>query len=325
MKRRDLLIALAASITPVDALSQAERAPARIGPLSLQSRETYEMLAFVRAFREGMRELGYVEGRSYVIEQRNADGSRERLETLAGDLVASRVSVIVASGESGRAAAKATRTIPVVIPGVSDPVAEGWAATLARPGANITGLVTSAAETNAKQLELVTSAIRKLTRVIVLMTNVPAHARQLNELQTIAQKTNLQTVALRVNSAEEIDRAMSSLAAQPGSALIVLRGSFTNLYAARIAALALKLRLASISSSDFYAEAGGLMSYGDDSVDRYRRSASFVDKILKGVRPGDIPFELPTRFRLAVNSKTAKALGLSIPQELLLRADKVFE
>ena len=327
--RRRFLIALGAGVlaVPRGSLAQPQPKGARIGFLYYGSRQSALDTGRYNAFVQGMRELGYVEGTNVLIEARFADGNAERLPALTAELVRLKVDVVVATGTPTlRALQHATTTIPVVSTVTGDPVGDGFAASLARPGGNITGLSLSAADLGPKLLELLKAAVPKLPRVAVLLhpTN-PAHPPQLKRIMSAAQKVGIQIVLAEAGTIQEIEREFAMMTKERASATIILADGFYVQESRPIAAHALKRRLPSISANHEYSEAGGLMSYGANLVDNFRRAATYVDKILKGAKPGELPFEQPTRYQLAINRKTAVALGLTIPQALLGQADEVIQ
>ena len=325
-RRRNLLKAFGAGVlaSPLALFAQQEK-PRRIGFLSVRSRESLVDAGRYGAFLKGMQELGYVEGKHFLIEGRYANGRFERVPGLAEELVRLKVDVIVAEGNAAnRAAQQATTTIPIVITVSPDPVGQGFAASFARPGGNVTGL--AAADFVSKYLELITVAVPRLSRIAVLSN--PANAGHAERLQTIlaaAQKAGVTVVPVDARNEEDIERAFARMAQERVKGVVILPDTYFAGQEKRIAELALKRRLPSIFNTPEYPEAGGLMSYGPDLNENFRHVATFVDKILKGAKPGDLPFELPMRLHLVINRKTAKAIGLAIPQELLLRADKVIE
>jgi len=274
-----------------------------------------------------MRDLGYVEGKHFVIEARYADGKTERLPDLAAELVRSKVDVIVATGTPlYQALQKATKTIPIVITTSPDPVRDGFAASLARPGGNFTGLSSNNAEAIPKHVELLMTAVPRLSRIAVLRNpdNVGSFP-QLKSIQAAAQKTGLQVLPVDARTPDGIERGFSTMAKERAEAVIIPGDTFFLQQVRQIAELALKHRLPSTYVTREYAEAGGFMSYGQNITENFRRAATYVDKILKGAKPGELPIEQPTIFELVINRKTARAIGLTIPQELLLRADRVIE
>jgi putative ABC transport system substrate-binding protein len=307
-------------------LAQAQPKGARIGFLHFGSRQSALETGRYGAFVQGMRELGYVERANLVIEARFADGNAERISALADDLARLKVAVIVATGSPVYRVLHYTTTIPVVITVVVDPVGDGYAASLARPGGNITGLTLMAADLGPKLLELLRASGTRATRVAVLVQpgNV-SHPPQFMAIVAAAQPLGIQTVLAQADSAAGIEREFAMVAKERVGAVVIITDGFFVQEARLIAAQALRHRLPSISGVQGYAGAGGLMSYGANPNDNFRRAASYVDKILKGAKPGDLPFEQPTKFELVINLKTAKALGLTIPPSLLLRADEVIE
>jgi putative ABC transport system substrate-binding protein len=280
-----------------------------------------------QAFRLGLRDLGWVEGKNISIEYRYAEGRSVRLPDLAADLVRLKVDIIVASATTAALAAqKATRAIPIVVAAGGDPVASGLGESLARPGGNVTGLSTMAQELGGKRLELLKEIVPKLSRVAVLW-NPQSTASQLGwkEIQLPARQLGIQLHSLEVRSPNDFDKAFEDATRARAGALFLTGEPVINTNLKRIADVAAKSRLPSISHRSEFADAGGLLTYGPDRADMHRRAATYVDKILKGAKPADLPVEQPTRFELVVNMKTAKALGITIPQSVLFRADRVIE
>ena len=286
---------------------------------------------FVRddAFRQGLRELGYVEGKNIVIEYRFAEGKFDLLAALAAELVKLKVDVIVAVVTQASLAAKdATRTIPVVMVAVSDPVGSGLVAGLARPGANITGTSSMTAEVVGKSLELLKEAVPKVSRVAVLWNpgNAVFQAQMLRETEAAAGTLGVELKTFGVRGPDELDRAFEAMTKERAGALLVLADPILLLHQRRIVELAERNRLPAIGAGvKEYAAAGGLMAYGTNVADLFRRAAAYVDKILKGAKPADLPVERPTKFGLVINLKTAKTLGLEVPLALLIRADELIE
>ena len=327
--RRQLLIALGAGAlaAPLACFAQQQRKPWRIGILAVRSRPSSPTDSYA-ALARGMSDLGYVEGKDYVFEWVYADGIYERLPELAAELVRRKVDLIVATATpAAQAARSATRTIPIVAVVAPDPVASGLAASLARPGGNVTGLSANFVDLSPKLLELLTAAVPKLSRVAVLVNhdNPQLHVVLGKAVQAAAQKVAVQVLPVEVRSAEDFEPGFAAMSRERAQAVIVLPDAFFFSHRQRLAELAAKARLPSIYYYREYVEAGGLMSYGDNLVEFFRRSAYFVDKILKGAKPGDLPFEQPTRFYLVINRRTARALGITLSQELLLRVDEVIE
>ena len=275
------------------------------------------------AFREGLRALGYVEGQNVLIEARYADGHSEKLPDLATDLVRLQLDVIVAAPTTAvRAVQRATRSIPIVMAFGGDPVGEGFAVGLARPGGNITGHSTAVAEIAGKRVEFLKAIVPNLSHVAQLTTRDVARAA-VTETEAAGRTLGVRVITTVVSSPNEVDRAFSSMRdSRVGGVVVALA---LRSYWKQILHLARQRRLPTVSGPREFVEAGGLMAYGPDYSDLYRRTAIYVDKILKGVKPGDLPVEQPTKFELVINSRTAKALGLTIPQSLLLRADQVIE
>ena len=280
---------------------------------------------FLAAFRHGLHERGYVEGQHFTIENRYAEGNLERLPGLAAELVGLQVAVIVTSGSQAIQAVKqATSTIPVVMAASGDPVETGAVTSLARPGENLTGLSLSAPELSGKRLELLKETVAKLSRLAVLWhPEAAGSALAWKENQLIAQKLNLQLQSLEVRGAEDLATAFQAAAKERAQSLVVLRSPIIAIERKRIAELAIKNRLPAIYDDRAYVEGGGLMSYGTNQADLYRRAAVFVDKILKGAKPADLPVEQPTKFEFIINLKAAKQIGLTIPPNVLARADRV--
>ncbi len=328
-RRRKLIIALGsgAIIAPFGIFAQQQGKVWRVGFLSLRSPTASTPYGNYDAFVQGMRELGYIEGKNLLIERRFADGKVERLTGFAAELVRLRVDVILAAGvQPTSAAQKATATIPIVMGNSSDPVASGFVASLAKPGGNITGLSNLVGDLGPKHFEMLRSMAPKLPRVAILMnpTN-SAHATILKTVQTAALRDNVKVLSLQAQSTQEIESAFLAMTRENVRAVILANDLFLNQQGRQIAKLAAKNRLVSVAAVREFVEAGGLMSYGPNFAEIYRRAATYVDKILKGTKPGDLPVEQATKFELFINGKTAKALGLKIPQSLLIMADKVIE
>ena len=274
------------------------------------------------AFRQGLRELSYVEGKNIVIDWRSADGKLDRLPALAAELARLKVAVIVTSGGSAtRAAKEATNSIPIVITNDPDPVGDGIVSSLARPGGNITGLSTLAPELNGKRLEILREVVPKLSRLAVLRTSTnPGVVR---ELDLAAKAFGVKLQYLDVLNSKDIDSAFRAASEGRADGVLVLASGIISAQRAKIADLAVKNRLPVIYHESRYVEAGGLMFYGVSLLDLDRRAATYVDKILKGAKPADLPVEQPTKFEFIINLKAAKQIGLTIPPNVLARADKV--
>jgi len=280
-----------------------------------------------RAFRQGLGELGYVEGKNIVIEWRSAEEKPDRLPALAAELVRLKVDVIVTSGSSvTRAAKAATHTIPIVMAQDNDPVGNGFVASLARPGRNITGLATLAPEISGKRLELLKEIVPKISRVAVLGTSsAPSNTQNLKETELAAGAFGMKLQYLDVLSPKDIETAFQAAGKERADAVLALGGFVLASQRAQIAVLAVKSRLPVISWRSDFVEAGGLMSYGVSLPDLDRRAATYVDKILKGAKPADLPVAQPTKFELVINLKAAKQIGLTIPPNVLARADRVIK
>jgi putative ABC transport system substrate-binding protein len=279
------------------------------------------------AFRQGLRELGYVEGKNIAIEYRLAQGKLDRLFDLAAELVRLKVDVIVTpSTLDAVAAQRATRTIPIVMAASGDAVATGLVASLARPGGNVTGLTALARELSGKRLELLKEAVPGLSRVAVLWNAAnPDKARDLEEIQVASRPLGLQLQSLEVRAPNDLESAFRAANSKRVGALFTLTDTLTITHQSRIVDLATKRGLPTLFQTRDFVDAGGLMSYGPNDADLYRRAATYADKILKGAKPGDLPIEQPMRFELVINLKPAKKIGLTIPPELLIRADKVIK
>ena len=277
------------------------------------------------ALRQGLHELGYTEGKNIVIEYRSADGKLDRLSELTAELVRLKVDVIVTGGPTlTRATKAATATIPIVMTQDPDPVGNGFVASLAHPGRNITGLSSLAPEVSGKQLELLKETVPKLSRVAVLGTStVPGQAILLREIGLAAGPLGVQLQSLDVLGPQDIETAFRAASDQRAEAFIVLSSGILSPQIPRISEYVVKNRLPAIYSQPQFVEAGGLMSYGVNFEDLYRRAAIYVDKILKGAKPADLPVEQPMKFELVINLKSAKQIGLTIPPNVLARADKV--
>jgi putative ABC transport system substrate-binding protein len=273
-----------------------------------------------------LRELGYVEGENVTILHRFAEGREDRLSALAADLVSLGVDVIVANGTRPiRAAKDATKTIPIVMASAADPVQSGFVASLSRPGGNITGLANIIRELNRKRVELLKDLVPSASRVLVLYSKGVYDDAALNEVREAAQGLRMKPQFLGVRGPEVLEGGFRLSADPRGAALLVLSDSVLSAHQSRVVDLAAKSRLPAIYTVSSWVQAGGLMSYGTDLPDLLRRAAYFVDKIVRGAKPADLPIEQPTKFELVINMKTAKALGLTIPQSLLLRADHVMQ
>jgi len=326
MRRRIFAFGLGALFLTTLHLAQAQQPTkiARIGYLS--AGDPVSRVYRIEAFRQGLKELGYIEGKNIIIEYRFAEARSERLAELARDLVRSKVDIIFAGGGPATEAAKnATQMIPIVSTN-QDPISAGFVASLPRPGGNITGLVNLTSELVGKRLELLKEVIPQLSRVAVLWTP-PSHPASTTWRRTevAAQSLGVQLQAVEVRDRDDLEPAFAAIKRERAEALFMLRSPIVNDLTKRIANLAAESRLPAIYDEKRFPQLGGLMSYGTDLADLNRRAAIYIDKILKGAKPADLPIERPTKFELGINLKTAKALGLKIPAHLLMEADTVIE
>jgi putative ABC transport system substrate-binding protein len=329
MDRRTFLAGTGAALfaTPFAAEAQQAAKIARIGLLPVNVAANPHLQ---EAFLRGLRDLGYVEGRNLVIEYRNAEGKLERFPALAAELVALKVDVIVAPSTPAALAAKqATRTIPIVFASVVDPVTTGLVTSLARPGGNVTGLSFLSPELVGKCLELLKQAVPGVSRVAALWQpgGLPERTEKdfLKEAEVAARALGVRLQFVEARGPADVDRAFSDMTRARAGALTVLPYSMFLNERRRLVDLAAKNRLPAVYGGREFVDAGGLMAYGPDLADSWRRAATYVDKILKGAKPADLPIEQPTKFELVINLKTAKALGLTIPPSLLGRADEVIQ
>lgn len=327
MNRRDTVIALLALGASRSSFAQQPAKVWRVGFLVQRARPASLDADTLGAFVRGMRELGYVEGRNLVIEWRFADNKADRLSGLAAELAGLKPDVIVAQGNlATHAAQKATTNIPIVMQGAGDPIAAGFVKSLARPEANITGLSTVWAEVGPKQLQLLLEIVPKASRAAVLMNpDNPGSALFLRNIQDAARQGGKTVVPVNARDPQEIAAGFAGMNKARADALIVASDPLFADQRRLIAELALKHRLPCMGQLRAQAEAGMLASFGAGLAENYRRAAHYVDKILKGAKPGDLPVEQPTTFELAINLKTAKALGITVPQSVLLRAERVIE
>ncbi len=320
-----LSIALAILAAPLAAEAQQPAKVPRIGYLGPTSPSAGARL--LESFRQGLRELGYIEGQNIFIDYRWAEGKSDRFPALAAELIQLRVDAIVTYNNAAVAALQqVTRTIPIVVANMGDPVGSGFVASLARPGRNITGFSGLAEELGGKWVELLREAVPKLSRVAVLaVSQTPGHRPIWIEIQGAAKALKVTPQRQEVAGPDEIEQAFASLIKGRAQGLIVLPHAVTNTRRTQIVGLAAKHRLPGMYPDSQYVEAGGLMSYAATFSDLHRRAATYVDKILKGAKPADLPVQQPTRFELVINMKTAKALGLTFPQSILIRADQVIQ
>ena len=328
MSKKIICLALGALLLALSFPAEAQQPKKvhRIGYLHAASASDPRVQHQREAFQKGLRELGYIEGQNIVVEYRWTEGKPDRLFDLAAELVRLKMSVIVAAGGAPvvRAVQRATTTIPIVMTAIPDPVADGFVANLARPGGNITGTTAITPELSGKRLELLKEAFPRISRIAVLWES-GVESGQFKATEVASRLLGLQLQALEVRSPNDFDSAFAAAQKARAGALIVL-GSAT-LFAERtyLAVLAAKSRLPAMYVHRGFVDSGGLMSYGPNFTDLFRRTATYVDKILKGTKPADLPVEQPTRFELVINLKTAKALGLTIPQSILIRADQIIQ
>jgi putative tryptophan/tyrosine transport system substrate-binding protein len=326
MDRRGFLKGLVTSlVAPLAAEAQQTGKLYRIGFLGNSTPALEANL--VGPFREGLRDLGYVEGRNVLIEYRWAEGNYERFPALIAELIAQKVDVIVTAGTpASLAVKKATTSIPLVMVAVGDPVSSGLVASLARPGGNLTGLVSIAPDLEGKRLELLTEVVPKLSHVAFLLNPANAfHVTSEKQARAAAQALHLKVEFVPVRAESEFDRAFQVISSQRPGALVMLADRLFLHHRARIVDFAARNHLPTVYAYTELVEAGGLMSFGPSYPGMHRRAAYFVDRILKGAKPADLPMEQPTNFDLVINLKAAKALGLKIPQSVLLRATEVIQ
>jgi putative tryptophan/tyrosine transport system substrate-binding protein len=318
---------LALLAAPLDTEAQPPAKIHRIGLLGGSSPTSPEASHLWGAFFQGLRDLGYVEGQNVLIEGRWYGDRSERLPALAAELVRLPVDVIVAgTAPSPEAAKRATSTIPIVMANHSDPVASGLVASLARPGGNVTGLSSVGPELSGKQLQLLKETLPSLSRVAVLTNpTIPSQALSVREMEVAARSLKLQLQVVEARAPSEFADAFSAATRERAGGLVVLGGSVFFAHRPRLVELAAQNRLPTMYGPREFAQVGGLMAYGVDIRDSWRRAAGYVDRILKGAKPADLPVEQPTKFELVINLKAAKALGLTIPPSVLARADQVIE
>ncbi len=315
-----VILALGLLAAALAAEAQQPAKVARIGILGDRPAPQWE------TFRQALRDLGYVEGRTIVIEGRYSEGNTARYPDLAAELVRLRADVIVTEGgHASEAAKKATSTIPIVMAIVADPVGMGLVSNLARPGGNITGSMSISLELVPKQMELLKEVLPALTKLAILWNPDSYHKLALRQIETAARVLRVQLQLVEARTPGDLDKAFSTMNRERPDALLVLPNPMIDARQRRIADLTTQSRLPAVYNKPLFPEAGGLMAYGARYLDFFQRAATFVDKILKGVKPADLPVEQPTRFELVINLKTAKALGLTIPQSVLIRADQLIE
>jgi len=327
--RRQLLIGLGASALAAPLVSLAQKQPTKVYRIGVLSPSNPAATAHLNeAFKQALREHGYVEGQNIILERRYGEGRAERLADVAAELVRIKLDVIVTATDPAIAAVKReTQTIPIVMVNSTDPVGTGFVASLARPGGNVTGLSTISPELSGKKLELLREIVPGLSRVAFIWnSSVKGAVFDYKETESAARSLRLQLQSVEVSRAEDLDRAFSAVTNQRAQVLIVQTPNpvlFAN--RSQVVSFAQRDRLPSMYGQKEFADAGGLMSYGPNIADMWRRAATYVDRILKGAKPADLPVEQPTRFELVINLKAAKALGITIPQSILVRADRVIE
>ena len=324
MRYKRLLIILTAFIVVSVHLAHAQQ-PKKTPLIGFLRGPEYPSV-YLEAFRQGVRELGYVEGQNIAIEYRDGQSHEERYFELAAEMVRLKVDLIVVGGGAGtvRPVKKATSIIPIVMTNVSDPIAAGFIASFARPGGNITGLSSVSHDLTGKRLELLKETFPKVSRVGVLFdVNNQTKRDEFKDTESAAQALEVQVQSLEVQSPNDFEAALKATAQKRSGALLVLPNGLTNTHRKQIAELAIKRRLPSMWAESQLLDGGGLMSYGPDYADLWRRAATYVDKILKGVKPADLPVERPMKFELVISLKAAQQIGLTIPPNVLARADKV--
>jgi len=326
LRRRALAVVAGVLAAPVASYAQQPAKIPRIGFLHPGSQQASDVQ--LQAFRDGLRELGYVEGKNLQLEIRWGEGKLERLPMLAAELVQLKVDIIVAAtSPSVEAARQATRTIPIVMPLSSDPVGEGLVTSLARPGGNITGLSVMAPELGDKRIELLKDMFPKVGHGMAVLWNpafVGMRAR-FEQARIAAPAIGLTVRSMEVRDTRDLDAAFEAILREHPEALLLLVDPFLRSQRSRIVEFAAEQRIPAIYESSEFVDAGGLISYGANTLDQFRRAATYVDRILKGAKPADLPIEQPTKFELVINMKAAKALGIKVPESILLRADKVIE
>ena len=325
-KARVLSILFVVELLAVAVIAEAQQ-PAKVPRIGFLVPDSQSAASIrTEAFRQGLHELKYVEGQNIVIEYRFAEGKIDRFPDLAAELARLKVDIIIAAGGNGitRAAQQTTNTIPIVMTNVLDPVGSGFIASLARPGGNITGLTAISSDLAGKRLELIKEALPKASRIAVLLD--PGDASkvvELKEVQAAAHSLGIKLQSIEVRSPADFENAFKAGVRKQAGALLVLQSAVTNTHRKPIAELATKNRWPTMWGESGLLDAGGLMSYGPNYADLFRRAATYVDKILKGAKPADLPIEQPTKFEFIVNLKAAKQIGLTIPPNVLARADKV--
>jgi putative ABC transport system substrate-binding protein len=327
MKRRDLLLLAAASLASGASRAQQTERVRRIGYLTSAAPDDPATVLQTRALMEGLRELGWVEGRDFTIEHRFSGGGVERIRANAKELVALNPDIVVSTGGQQLAALlEQTRTTPIVFTQVADPVASGLVASLGRPGGNATGIGVYEAPLAGKWVELLKEIAPGIARALVIMA-AEAQPQQVlaDAVAAAARSVGLPVIVASVREPADYEREMAAFAREPDGGVVALSNPILGSHYGRVHALAMQYRLPTVYSYPLYGRTGGLVSYGPDTIALFHEVARYVDKILRGAKPGDLPVQLPTRFVLAVNLKTAEAIGLTVPQSILARADEVIE
>jgi putative ABC transport system substrate-binding protein len=328
MKKIFRLLLVLVAFVAAKAVAEAQQQPKKVPRIGYLNTASLSVLAErIEAFRQGLRELGYVEGKNIFIEWRHAEGNLDRLPALAAELVRLKVDVIVTTGPTTtRPAKEATSTIPIVMAQDTDPVGNGFIASLARPGGNITGLSSLAPELSGKRLELLKEIVSGLSRVAILWASTtPGSAQALREMERAAGGLGVKLQSLDIVGPKDIETAFRAASKGRADAVLVMSSGVLNAHRKQLAELAVKSRLPAIYFRSEFVENGGLMSYGASFTDMDRRAATYVDKILKGRKPADLPVEQPIKFEFIINLKAAKQIGLTIPPNVLARADKVIK
>jgi putative ABC transport system substrate-binding protein len=331
MQRREFIAGLgSAAAWPVVARAQQQSGRVRqVGVLMGWNENDPEVQGWLSRFTQGLSELGWIDGRNVHLDVRWTAGNADLMRVLARKFADIQPDVILAGNTPVTAALhRETRTIPIVFAAVSDPIGEGFVASLPRPGGNITGFVNEEASLSGKWLELLTEIAPSVKRVAIIFdpdTAPGGGSYYLASFEAAARKLKVEPIAARVRSVAEIETVMTSLGREPGGGLVVMPGSFIVTHRAQIMVQATRNNVPAVYSQPVWVRDGGLLSYGPDPMDLFRRAAPYVDRILRGAKPADLPVQLPVKFHVALNVKTAKALGLTVPQSILLRADEVIE
>jgi putative ABC transport system substrate-binding protein len=329
MRRREFIAGLGAVAWPVVARAQQPERVRRIGVLVPANENDPEAKALLSWFTQGLAKLGWTEGRNVLMDVRWAAGSIEQMQALAKELVDLQPEIIFANATPVTAALqRETRTIPIVFTGVSDPVGSGFIAKVPRPGGNLTGFIDLEASMGGKWLELLTEVAPNVKRVAIMFnpdTAPGSGSYYLPSFEAAARSLKVESIVAPVHSDAEIETFMTSLGREPGGGLVVMTDAFMPVHRAPVILLASRNNVPTVYPQSVFVRDGGLLSYGPNRADLFRRSASYVDRILRGATPAELPVQLPTKFEMAVNAKTAKSLGLTVPQSILLRADELIE